>query len=141
MKLILTPHFLLQCDTQLWNNNVPRAETLIPLGPGFHSTRTFLCCSVNGRQDLIFHTSKQHSLVKETFITLNTQWKRNVIWCDYVGCLFCLVLSSLLEIDWLYCCESCGGITSERCCRLCFPEKYKRKSIYTHSWKYHLSFI
>lgn len=68
MKHILTPHILPQCDTQLLNNNgVPGAET--PLGSSFHSADTFLCCSVNGRQDLIFHTSsKQHSLVRETFI-------------------------------------------------------------------------
>lgn len=130
MKLILMPHILPPCDTQLLNNNgVPGAETLIPLGPGFHSALTLLCCSVNGRQDWIFHTSKQHSLVKETSVTLNTQGNRNVIWCDYVGCLFRSVLSSLLEIDWLCC---CGGLTSVRCCRLCFAEKHKRKSIYTH---------
>ncbi len=116
ITLVLTPHILINNKGVFW------AEPLIPLGSAFTALTPFSAAPVNGTQDLIFHTSsKQRSLVKETFIiTLNSQWKRDVILCDYVGCLFCSVLSCLLKIDRLRCCEISECITKfAKSCRLC----------------------
>lgn len=82
-------------------------------------------------QDLIFHTSYKSStasLRRLFFITLNSQWKSDVILRDYVSCWFC----SLLIWDQPMHPQVCTELQTFSCWQT-------KKSINTHYWKYHLT--
>lgn len=112
MKLILTCHISSQCDTHLiYNRRAFWAEPLIPLSPAFAAFTPFSAAPWTEHRIWFFthHQSCTASLRRR--ITPSSQWKRDVILGDYLGCLFCSGLSCLLKIDRPCCFKISNCIT------------------------------